>query len=376
MQILIGGDVYPGGSIEMMAINQPEKVWGELLPLLNDADLRIVNLECSLTTCDVAMGKSGPSIKAKPETVKLLNAGSINLVTLSNNHIFDYDTLGLKDTLSICAANNIETVGADLDYKHATKTWYKEIEGIVIAVVNFSENEWSSASSARAGANPYDIIDRSKQIRIARDNSDFVIVIIHGGHECFHYPSPRMVKEYRYFAEQGASIIIGHHTHCIGGNELHKGIPIFYSLGNLIFNSTTNFAGWYQGLMLEINIDNNSGMSWKLHPFFQMRTSNKTIELIKDNNYILFLEQLSQINATINNTEMLNSKWAEFVKSRMGLYLGVVTLPSSIVRKVINKIGLTQKIASRFNLRPIHNYIRCEAHRDVIISVLNEVNND
>ena len=57
-------------------------------------------------------------------------------------------------------------------------------------------------------------------------------MIVHGGHECYNLPSPRMQKQYLFYADQGADIVVGHHTHCISGYEVYKGVPIYYSLGN------------------------------------------------------------------------------------------------------------------------------------------------
>ena len=80
-----------------------------------------------------------------------------------------------------------------------------------------------------------DIIDNTNQIREAKASHDKVIVIVHGGHEYYNLLSPRMQKQYRFYADQGADIVVGHHTHCISGNEIHNGVPKYYSLGNFLF---------------------------------------------------------------------------------------------------------------------------------------------
>ena len=67
-----------------------------------------------------------------------------------------------------------------------------------------------------------DIIDNAKEIKNAKEKADYVFVIVHGGHEHYSLPSPKMQKQYRFYVEQGADIVIGHHTHCINGNEVYK----------------------------------------------------------------------------------------------------------------------------------------------------------
>jgi poly-gamma-glutamate capsule biosynthesis protein CapA/YwtB (metallophosphatase superfamily) len=75
-----------------------------------------------------------------------------------------------------------------------------------------------------------DIIDNANQIKEAKATHDKVIVIVHGGHEYYNLPSPRMQKQYRFYADQGADFVVGHHTHCISGYEVYNGVPIYYSL--------------------------------------------------------------------------------------------------------------------------------------------------
>src|SRR5699024_1090893 len=106
---------------------------------------------------------------------------------LANNHILDYDERGLKETLSVCKENNIKTVGAGKNLKEASKTLYIDYrEEGKIAVINFAENEWASATEMTAGANPMDIIDNANQIKKAKEKANFVFVIIHGGHEYYN----------------------------------------------------------------------------------------------------------------------------------------------------------------------------------------------
>src|SRR5690606_25591800 len=123
----------------------------------------------------------------------------VDLVTLANNHILDYNNEGVLDTVEFCKKNKLETVGAGSDLINASKTFYLNIKKRTIAIINFAENEWASASKNSAGANPMDIVDNVTQIKEAKSNSDFVFVIVHGGHEYYNLPSPRMKKQYRFY---------------------------------------------------------------------------------------------------------------------------------------------------------------------------------
>src|SRR5690606_36989198 len=163
-----------------------------------------------------------------------------------------------------CEANSIQYVGAGETKERAARIAYLDSSEQKIAFLNFSENEWSSAGETSAGGNGMDLIDDISAIREARLKADFVFVIVHGGHEYYNLPSPRMQKQYRFYIENGADIVVGHHPHCISGSEIFQGKPIFYSLGNFLFTSESRYEDWYRGAVLEVNLSGNS-LSTKLH---------------------------------------------------------------------------------------------------------------
>ena len=88
----------------------------------------------------------------------------------------------------------------------------------------------------------------------AKANADFLILIIHGGHETYELPSPRMKKLYRWFIDLGVDAVIGHHTHCYSGSEVYKNKPIVYSLGNFIFDSKIRDASWNYGVFAVLSL--------------------------------------------------------------------------------------------------------------------------
>src|SRR5690606_20141744 len=116
--------------------------------------------------------------KSIREVLKILK---VDLVTLGNNHILDYGEQGVVDTLNFCKKNNIKTIGAGMNLKEASEVFYLNTAEGKVAIVNFAENEWTSATTTSAGSNPMDFIDNTKQISMAKNNADFVIVIVHGG---------------------------------------------------------------------------------------------------------------------------------------------------------------------------------------------------
>lgn len=367
MNIIIAGDIFINEKLKKKAF-----IDNSVLGLFSSADYRIVNLEAPLTA-NVPKNKiikTGPHLCSTAETmIPYLKELQIDLVTLANNHIFDYGVTGLEDTLQTCKQYNIHTVGAGLTIKHARATSYRKINGRTLAVVNFAENEWCNATDERGGANPYDLIENSRQIRQARDSADVVLVIIHGGHELYHYPSPRMVKHYRYFAEQGATAVIGHHTHCVSGYEIHQNVPIFYSLGNLLFDSTTSFSGWYQGVLLEIKIDAHGQPAWKLIPYSQTKPQQGICIIDKVESQGIF-QRINEINKVIACPAQLMARWQSFTASKQQYYLSSVTIPWYFLRCILEKLQLSGRFYSKKQLKLVHNLVRCEAHRDLLLASL------
>src|SRR4030042_2350299 len=235
MNFLITGDFYISDDFPRIDLFD-----SSILTLFDHADFRIVNLETPITIKNKQnkILKTGPHLCTTKATIlPSLEKLRINLVTLANNHIMDYGRPGLLDTLTSLKGAEIATVGAGLNLRDAARPFILEKERLRIGILNFAENEWASATTRKPGANPLDLIENHKQIHEAKKMSEFVIVIIHGGHEYCHFPSPKMTKLYRFYADSGASVIVGHHPHCISGYEVYKGVPIFYSLGNFIFTS-------------------------------------------------------------------------------------------------------------------------------------------
>lgn len=376
--ILIGGDTFLGRGIELTAINSPtDLIEDKIKEIFHRAHFNILNLESPLTNCDDSFKimKTGPNLKADPRCVQVLNYLNIDLVTLANNHIFDYGSKGLDDTLKICQQNLIKYIGAGSNIDDAAKYLIHEVEGIKYSFLNFTENEWCNASEDNGGANPMDIINNSRQIKDAKLKSDVIIVIIHGGHEKYYYPSPRMVDQYRFYAEQGASIIVNHHSHCVSGYEIYKNVPIFYGLGNFIFDSQTKFDGWFQGQLLSLTIDSKKNIFFELIPYTQLR-GKKSVQLLKGEIKKEFFSKLENINAIIANPLKLKEKFDEYsdeqYKYRISAFSNSYIIKSSFIRKLIRRLNLEKYFLRKDQLKIITNYIRCESHKDIALKILNK----
>ena len=165
-------------------------------------------------------------------------------------------------------ARGILTAGAGRNPAEAAKPLIIEKNGVKLAILNFCENEFGGARKDTPGANTLDLLVNIEQIKAAKQLADTVLVAVHGGHENYPYPSPRMVKTYRAFAEAGADAVWNCHTHCPGGYELWKGVPIIYSPGNFYFPPRpTSIPVWKYGYITEFLFDENGVYGYELTPY-------------------------------------------------------------------------------------------------------------
>lgn len=366
MNILITGDLYIADKlIESQLIDQ------SIQALFKRADLTIVNLEAPVTDSASSILKTGPNMKANKEsTAKVLAELEVDVATLANNHILDYGAQGVMDTIAFCNERDIKNVGAGRNLAEAAKTLVLETRVGKIALINFAENEWANATRDTAGANPMDIIENARQIQAAKQAADFVFVIIHGGHEYYNLPSPRMQKHYRFYAEQGADIVIGHHTHCLNGYETHGGVPIYYSLGNFLFTEHSNDEDWYTGLVLEVEIDNGK-IATRMHPVRQQRDDFK-LKLLEGNDRTDILQRIDSINEIIGDATELEKEWKNYASEKNDAYRRYWSPLSFIknryIRAALFKLGL--RFTNKTGIALFLNLMRCEAHRDLSKEVL------
>jgi poly-gamma-glutamate synthesis protein (capsule biosynthesis protein) len=242
-----------------------------------NVDLLLVNFESPVTASTKAL-KSDVPIRSDPSYIKLLKANSNVIAALANNHISDFGEIGLNDTLKYLKDNGITTIGAGNTKEEATKPVIQEINGRKIVILNYmdqdnfkeySQSEMPQATSGNNGSNSgYAAIDLDKIKKDIEDNkesTDLVLVYLHYGNEYSHAPNDRQKNISKTFIDYGADIVVGSHTHVTQGVEIYKDKPIFYNLGNFIFDQSN--PDTHLAMFLEINLVNDTG-EVIVHPIF------------------------------------------------------------------------------------------------------------
>jgi len=374
IKLLFSGDFFGGRRLTPLIYDLNYKqLFGELLPEISDCDFASINLESPILSEGRKLPKTGPNIKAAPETIEVLKLSSFNLACLSNNHILDYGEDGLHNTIKLLKEKEIDYVGVGNDLKDSRIVLYKKIKNKRFAFLNFSENEWAAATDARAGANPVNIIDNSNDIRKAKKNADYVIVQYHGGNEHYSLPSPRIKKIFRFYVDSGADIVLCHHSHYFSGYEEYSNSCIFYGLGNILFDNYKGYSDpWNWGISVKLTF-NNLKISHEIVPH---RQDDKVfgIRLLSDKERDTFNNKLQNLNNIISNDDLLEDHFNDFVKKKEKQYWDYLKPYSSRVLNYLFRKGLLPTFISKSKQMLLLNLVRCEAHRDVVLKILDKNN--
>ena len=366
------GDFCPHLRIEKLAINEDySPVFNDFKKEFEKNDLNIVDLECPLTERTSQIEKTGPHQKAHPKTIELLKEINVELVAMANNHILDYGSEALLETIDLCKKNGIDTIGVGKNSEEAKQPIVKEINGCKIGFINVAEFEWTIATPTQPGANPLDVIETFNTIQQLKKTVDKIIVIAHGGNEFYHLPSPRIKKTYRFFIDAGANAVISHHTHCYTGYEVYKEAPIFYGLGNFVYDWPGKADdNWNVGYAVRLFV--NQQITFEIVPFKQNNGEQVGVHYLTENEKNTFKKRIAKLNTTIADDNALETEFQKLVEKHKGVYQLYFEpyrgkLMSSLrIRKLLPDLFSKKKKMLQLNI------IRCESHKDVLVEVMKD----
>lgn len=362
MKILIAGDYRPNISVtDLFSQRKYDVIFDEVKTINQKVDYSIVNLECPVVIGDAKpINKCGPNLRCDENGVEAIKWAGFDCVTLANNHFYDFGEHGVRNTLDCCKSAGLDVVGGGINLQEASMVVYKSIGGQTIAIVNCCEHEFSIATSSHGGANPLNIIQQYHSIKDAKEKADFVIVIVHGGHEHWQLPSPRMVETYRFFIEAGADAVINHHQHCYSGYEIFKEKPIFYGLGNFYYFSSTSSQLWEEGYMVILELDDNIG--WRILPYKQCSNCHHVKLLPEDS----FNTRFGVLNSIISNNEKLFFETEQYYK-KAEKSIKYYFEPVNTFFRSLQVRGLMPSLITKKQLLVISNLLNCESHRDKML---------
>lgn len=241
---------------------------------LEQADILFGNLESIISDKGTKVG-SIYSFRADPETIKGLKYAGFDILSVANNHIFDYGREAMEDSFQRLQEADINYVGGGFLKNEACSLVLKKVKGINIAFLGYTNvgSRYWEATDTRSGICWLNEENLKLGIEKAKEGADLVIVSVHWGDE---YQSEHS-KEQEYFGylaiDIGADLVIGHHAHVIQPIEQYKNGYIAYSLGNFVFDQGFS-EETMNGLLFEVIIQNNKikkvmPIRIKMNDFFQ-----------------------------------------------------------------------------------------------------------
>lgn len=303
VNLIACGDLGPVRNLQnIVCKNGPAYVIGDLNTVLNQADVVFANLEATFSNRGKPLNRV-PVFRLNPNSFSIVKKAGVNVVSLANNHMFDYGPEAFFDTVSLLDTNDIVHFGAGLTFEQAMKPAKLTVKGVRFGFLGFRDKEHKNFDN-NGVITPqiyYDIV--AKNIQKLRPEVDFLILSLHFGWEYQFYPSPKDVKLCRSFIDKGADIILGHHPHYPQGVEKYKSGLIAYSLGNFIWDQ--NFVGNTKAsYLLEILVDKHEIKSTKVIPFKLNR--NYCLEISSDKQAYV---QLSELSRVLSLKESLEKQW-------------------------------------------------------------------
>lgn len=370
MRIVIAGDLLPQEcNMDLFEQGKVDSLFGDgILNLFRLADLRICNLEGALTDSVLGIEKSGPCIKATPESIHGIKALGIDCVSIANNHIMDYGAEGYLSTLAVLNKQGIKFVGGGADEISARKPIVFEIDGLRIGVYSCAEYEFTIASENRPGANAFDALYVLDDIACLKTKSDYVIAIYHGTKEYYRYPIPYVQKRCRRMVEKGADLVLCQHSHCVGCREIWGNGEILYGQGNFIFHREDN-EYCHTGLLASVEI-NDGRMAVEYHPVVR---GAKNVRLAEGAEKQAVLDDFENRSQQIKHDGFVENRYQEFADGMLRQYYNMSLGRFAIIPRALRKMGfksIYKVLYTRYHKLALLNNLRCEAHRDIFVKGL------
>ncbi len=235
MTLTFTGDISITGAFVEKVKTNSEIFSREVLSHLQNNDFIIGNLE-GPTTLHLNETNHNTPLKSHPNTIKYLKKRNIKLFNLANNHILDYGEIGLKDTLKEITTENCQYFGAGITQENSITPVIIKKEGISVAVFGITKTSPSKMGNTEVfSSDDFSIL--KKQVNTYKKQVDFVIINFHGGEEYTLFPSPVKRRFFKKIAGlKNVDCVVAHHSHTFQGYETFDNTPVFYSLGNFIFD--------------------------------------------------------------------------------------------------------------------------------------------
>lgn len=265
VRLVAAGDIMLAGNVgQAMEKKGRGYPFAKIKSVLRKADIAFGNLECCIATCGAPLPDKQFTFRAHPRGALALKEAGFDVLSLANNHAWDYGRMALAETVRHIQDTGVKPVGAGANRAEAhamtvlrrngVRVGFLAYLGMLPPLIKESETEPSLAMAS------VEVI--KKEVKAARNSVDVLVVSLHAGKEMVTKITARQ-KEFAHAAiDAGADLVVGHHPHIVQKMEFYRGKPICYSLGNFVFS--VNGRG--TGALLDATLYADRRVEAKLRP--------------------------------------------------------------------------------------------------------------
>lgn len=247
MRLSFVGDLFLSGSYAALPEAAQRTVFEGLVPELSGSDLVFGNFE-GVVLAQEPGGLDAGKIRmpVAPAYLGAMRAAGFNVLSLSNNHVFDYGLAAFRDSRARLEAAGFAVFGAGETDDEALALVVQRVGATRVGFLGFTCHSTHPARTADGALGVAlwqrpDLIDR---VRAARGECDLLVVSLHWGDEHVAWPSPEQLRVSRMLIDAGADVVAGHHAHVFQGCERYRHGVVAYGLGGVTIGSLRQQVVW------------------------------------------------------------------------------------------------------------------------------------
>lgn len=278
-----------------------------IVDIMTKSNVMVANSEFTVSDRGEKMPGKYYTFRGSPKRLPIYNEMGVDLVTLANNHVYDFGEIAFNDMINSLNEYKIPYIGAGKTKEEAKRPYYFIVNGYKIAFVNATRAEklilTPEATTTSGGVfRCYDPTEFIEVIKNAKKESDYVIALIHWGREDSHELEEVQKETSKVYINAGADVIVGSHAHVLQEIEFYEEKPIIYNLGDFIFNNETKDTGIFQ-----IRLNNNGKMDYYFIPAYESQEYTSLLEGTEKQRVINLMNSWS-VNATLDESGKIEKK--------------------------------------------------------------------
>ncbi len=274
--LIFVGVIVPARCVQasLDRLDDPDHPYKEVGPILSAADLTVGVYNASMsdrieqTGCQITY-----QLVSRPNNAPAMARAGFDLLSVATNHIKDcgvmktWCDLALYDTLDNLHTAGLQTVGAGKDLDEALQPVVLEANGVRFGFVSLGDSKMDDsvfATSSAPGIAFLNDENARRAVAAAKAAADVVIALPHWGSEYNQTPNWNQLEQTRYLVDAGVDLIVGNHAHMVQAVGQMKDVPVFFGLGNFVFDQDLHEQR--QALILKVHFFGTHYVGYELIP--------------------------------------------------------------------------------------------------------------